>query len=166
MVLGDLVSEQQITLVVALRFLPRPIGVPAGVSLRLSDWDSVLFPGALAVDFEVTDAARDRAQPINLAVLLAAATQIAAIVRAAATDANRRGAYRAARDVLADGARDIRALAPSSPELDRIARALEVDAEEFAVAMSAVELKRAHFISYSERMSRDARGRTRKERRQ
>ena len=29
--------EQQITLVVALRWLPRPVGVPAAVTLRLAD---------------------------------------------------------------------------------------------------------------------------------
>lgn len=160
--LGDLVSEQQVTVVVALHWLPRPIGVPAIVALRLTDRDGVLFPQPLPVEFEVVDAARNRAQPVNVAVLVAAAQQMAAMARERATQANRQGDYRAAGGILAEAARDIRALAPGTPELEVIVHELGEQAHEFSAAMSAMELKRAHFATHSERLSRDETGKARR----
>ena len=159
---GDMVSEQQITVVVALRWLPRPIGVSAGVTLRLTDTSGVLFPQPMPVDFEVVDVVRDRAQPINVAVLIAAAQQISAMARELATKANRQGDFHGAGEVLARAAAEIRALASGTPALERIARELEEQESHFVMAMSPMALKQAHFVSYSERTSRDARGRARR----
>lgn len=160
--LGDLVSEQQVTVVVALHWLPRPIGVPAIVAVSVTDRDTVFFPEPMPVDFEVVDAARNKAQPINLAVLVAAAVQIAAMARDRATEANRRGDYRIAGALLAEAARDIRALAPGASELNRIADELEDQGRDFSEAMSAMELKRAHFENHAAMTSRDAMGKARK----
>ena len=159
---GDMVSEQQITVVVALRWLPRPVGVAAAVTLRLTDRDDVLFAQPMAVDFEVADVVRDRSQPINTAVLMAVAQQISAMARELATKANRQGDFQGAGHVLARAAAEIRALAAGTPALERIARELEEQADHFTVAMSAMALKQAHFASDSERTSRDARGRARR----
>lgn len=159
---GDMVSEQQITVVVALRWLPRPIGVSAGVTLRLTDTSGVLFPQPMPVDFEVVDVVRDRAQPINVAVLVAVAQQISAMARELATKANRQGDFQGAGEVLARAAAEIRGLAPGTPGLERIARELEEQESHFVMAMSPMALKQSHFASYSERTSRDARGRARR----
>ena len=159
---GDMVSEQEITVVVALRWLARPIGVAAGVTLRLTDRDVVLFPEPMAVDFEVVDVARDRSQPINTAVSVAVAQQISAMARELATKANRQGDFQGAGKVLARAAAEIRALASGTPALERIARELEEQADHFTVAMSAMALKQAHFATHSERTSRDARGRAKR----
>lgn len=106
-----MVSEQQITVVVALRWLPRPIGVAAGVTLRLTDRDDVLFPEPMPVDFEVVNVVRDWSQPINTAVLIAVTQQIRAMARELAAKANRQGDLAGAGHVLAQAAAEIRALA-------------------------------------------------------
>ena len=41
---------------------PRPIGVAASVTLRLTDRGDVLFAQSTAVDFEVVDVVRDRSR--------------------------------------------------------------------------------------------------------
>ena len=147
---------------VALRWLPRPIGVAAGVTLRLTDRDDVLFAQPMPVDFEVVDVVRDRAQAISIAVLVAVAQQISAMARELATKANRQGDFQAAGEVLARAAAEIRALAPGRSELERIACELEEQGNHFTMAMSAVALKQAHFASHSERTNRDVRGRARR----
>lgn len=159
---GDMVSEQEITVVVALRWLPRPIGVAAAVMLRLTDRDDVLFAQPIAVDFEVVDVVRDRSQPINTAVLMAVAQQISAMARELATKANRHGDFQGAGEVLARAAAEIRALAAGTPALERIARELEEQGSDFAMAMSPMALKQAHFSTHAERVSRDPRGRAKR----
>ena len=159
---GDMVSEQEITVVVALRWLPRPIGVAAGVTLRLTDRDDVLFAQPILVDFEVVDVVRDRAQAISIAVLVAAAQQISAMARELATKANRQGDFHDAGEALTRAAAEIRALAPGRSELEVIACELEAQGNHFTMAMSAVALKQAHFASHSERTNRDVRGRARR----
>ena len=147
--LGDLVAGQIVTVVLAARVLARPIGAETALSVRLADRDQALFPQPMSVDWRVASAEDDAAQPLGIEVLVAVATQLAARARAAAVDANRRGGYDDAAKILAHAAAAIRALAPGVRRIEAIAAELDQHEEQYSVPMSAMELKQAHFASYS-----------------
>lgn len=160
--IGDMVSQQELTIVIALRIAPGTTDAGVVVSLRLTDAGGALFPEPMTIEFEVVDAARNQAQPVNIEVLVAVARQLSGMAREGASAANRRGDFQQARQVLAAAAAEVRGLASGAIELERIARELEAQEEQFGVAMSAMALKQEHFASYSLRADRDARGRARR----
>jgi Ca-activated chloride channel homolog len=160
--LGDMVSEQELTVVIAMRIMPSPVDSSAVVSLRLTDAEAALFPEPMAIEFEVVDAARNQAQLVNMAVLVAVARQLSATAREGASGANRRGDFQRARQILAAAAAEVRGLAIGAAELERIARELEAQEEQFGAAMSAMALKQEHFASHSLRLDRDFRGKARR----
>lgn len=160
--LGDMVSQQQVTIVVAVRCDARAIGTPATLMVRLTDRDSALFPQPMTIEWETVSTSMNAAQPVNVDVLVAAGRQIAAMAREEAVHANRHGDFTRAGQILAGTAREIRALAAGVPELDHIASELEGEEEQFAVALNAVSLKERHFASYSVRRGRQVDGKVRK----
>jgi len=140
------------------------MGAEAALSVRLADRDQALFPQPMSVEWRVASAADDAGQPIGIEVLVAVATQLAARARGAAVDANRRGGYDDAARILAQAAVAIRALAPGLREIEAIAAELDQHEEQYNQPMSAMELKQAHFASYSALRSRDSQGKSRKTR--
>ena len=91
------------------------------------------------------------------------ATQLAARARGAAVDANRRGGFDEAARILKQSAAGIRALAPGVRQIEAIAAELE-EQQQYAVAMTPLDLKLAHFASYNQSRSRDSQGKSRKSR--
>jgi Ca-activated chloride channel family protein len=160
--LGDLVSDQQVTVVVAIRSTAGDAGGQIAISARLADRDHALFAQPLAIDWRVVDEAADAAQPINADVLIQVATLAAERARTDALDANRRGDYATAARILTTAAAALRALAPDIRPIDALAAELESERDEFAAAMSPARLKERHFASYSVAHSRDTSGRARR----
>jgi len=161
--LGDLVADQQVTLTLAVRVQDPPaLGSGIEVRCRLTDRDHVLFAEPMYVDWAVVAAADNQAQPVNQAVLRAAADAMAVAAQAEALQANRRGAFDEAQRIVAQGMAAVRALAPDDTVVREIVARLDGDRNEFAAAMSPQELKRRHFMTYNVSGSRDAEGKARR----
>ena len=82
--------------------------------------------------------------------------------RTRALEANRRGDYDRAAEILRAEAAAIRALAPDVPQVQSIADDLFGERELFQEVMSAGEMKMRHFASTNAMFSRNPQGRARK----
>ncbi|MGE0361123.1 MAG: hypothetical protein AB7H93_09750 [Vicinamibacterales bacterium] len=161
--LGDLVAEQEVTLVVAVGVRQVPAaGECVTVRCRLSDRDQALVPLPMAVDWGVVEPAENDAQPVNAQVLVAVARHLAEQAKAMALAANRRGHYDDARRILHDMAVTLRRLVPGNAEVARLADGLEGEREFFQSAMSPMEMKRRHFAAYVMAESRAPEGKARR----
>jgi Ca-activated chloride channel family protein len=160
--LGDLVSEQQLTVVVAIRATAGEAGTDVVITARLTDRDQALFPKSMPIDWSVLEAADDAAQPVNIEVLIAVATLIAHRARAAALEANRRGDFALAERVVQAAAAEVRALAPGTPRPEAIAAELEAETDIFIAPLSALDHKSRHFAQHLASHSREATGKARR----
>jgi Ca-activated chloride channel family protein len=161
--LGDLVADQEIALIVAVAVKqPLPAGSTMAVQCRVADRDHVLFAEPMTVDWRVADATEHDAQPVNCAVLRAAALLLAERARAQALAANRRGAFDEARRIVREVMEMLRGLAPGDQAVGAVIAQLEHDEVEFAEMMSPIEMKRRHFGSHSASYSRGPGGRARR----
>lgn len=160
--LGDLVSGQQVTVTLAVRFPARPLGARTEISVRLADRDGVLFPHPLTVDWRSARADEHDAQPINADVLIEAARLIAARARLHALDANRAGQFDQANRIIGRAVAEIRALAPGLVAVQAIGSELEAEQMDMGVQMDAMRMKQAYFQSHNVSYSRTDKGAARK----
>jgi hypothetical protein len=161
--LGDLVSGQEVTIVIAVRWQAMPVGADAAIAVRLTDTDHAFFAGPLRVDWQVVPLAEDAAQPVNAAVLVAAATQITERGRADALEANRAGDFDGAVKILTHTIERLRELGAGMPEIERLIRELEDDdRKKFHVEMDALAVKREYFRLMNSSRSRTAEGKARR----
>ena len=160
--LGDLVSEQQVTTIIGVRCTAGAAGSTVAISARLTDREHALFSEPMSIEWRVTDAATDDAQPISAEVLIEVAKLLADGARTRALEANRRGDYDRTAEILRAEAAAIRALAPDVPEVQAIADDLFGERVLFQDAMSASEIKGRHFASTNAMFSRSPQGRARK----
>ena len=157
--LGDLVSGQQVELVVALHF---PVGALAHVvELEVGLLGGEGLPCTPAVPLRWTyasDAAND-AQPRDLEVDRRVARLQAERARAEALEHNRAGRYADARHGLVMMARSIRSLAAEDAAMLSVADELSADVPALAEApLSPIELKQRFARGYNAAQSRDASG--------
>lgn len=160
--LGDLVSAEELTVVVGLRFPAGAAGDTTQISLRLADRDQVLFPQPMPVEWRVVDEAADQAQACNAAVLLDVATLVAERARSAALEANRRGNFTQASAILKAAAAELRTLGQGIRQIEALAAELDAELEHFEVAMEPMVMKSRHFVSLSALSSRSVEGRARR----
>jgi Ca-activated chloride channel family protein len=160
--LGDLVAEQQLTIVVAVRCTTVHSEREVAITARLEDRDHAMFGGAMPIEWRVVDAAHDVAQPISLEVLLQVATMMADGARAKAVEANRAGDYARSRVVLREAAMAIRALAPGVSRVEAAADELEAEIHRFESRMDEHTRKSTHFSTVNALRSRTVQGRSRK----
>ena len=160
--LGDLVSGQQVTLVVAVRCPALALGQRAVISLRLSDRDGALFSHPITVHWTAVSTEDNAVQPMNADVLIEAARQIASLARIDALEANRRGDFASAQSTLEEAAKAIRALAPGVRELEALAAELEAERADHAVAMMPMVRKEIYYQSHNVGRSRDMAGKARR----
>jgi Ca-activated chloride channel homolog len=176
--LGDLVAEQQITILVALQF--DDLGLEDQAELRgqaelrwidvqLTDRDNVLFNAPMRVQFQVVDDETNRRQPASVPVILEVANLIASRANAAALTANRAGDYDRARAIVTEAASAIRALVdgrleaqPALREVMRIADELEGQGDVLGDSMDLQVMKSRHYQSVNAMRSRSATGSARR----
>lgn len=159
--LGDLVAEQQVTVVVTVDFDAAPLGAVRPVAARLGDRDGVLYPKPMDIDWRVVPVEEDAAQPVSVEVVTEVALLHAASARASAVAANRAGDLAMARRCIREGVEAVRALAPQVPAVQRIADELAQQVEVFEQRLSVHRLKDEHFDTTSMLRSRGPRGRAR-----
>ena len=153
--LGDLVSGQEVEMVLALRFPRGDVGTAIGVEFGLVDGDGVPCAPAAALRWTYAPHADNDRQPRDRTVDRQVATLYAARARAEAVEHNRAGNYERAREVLTRTSQRIRSYAGSDRELNRLADELLRAAEEFAAgAMPAMAMKANYQRAYAARMMR------------
>ena len=162
--LGDLVSGQELEVVVALEFPRGSIGQSVSAFFTLADRDGVLAgqAGGCSVTWQYADHAANDAQPRDRDVDRAVARLYAARARDQALDLNRRGDFTAAGAALRGVAERIRGYAGSDAELWELAKGLEADDRAVSAPMPAMAMKSMHFQSANVARSRDAQGKARR----
>ena len=162
--LGNLVSAQEVAVVVALKFPAGPAGAEFPVKIAVTDRDGALDAPAQALRWTVATDPINDAQPRDLAVDRAVAALYAARARAEALEMNRAGRYGEARTRLERTARRILAYAGGDPELAALAAELLAYAEQYSAGMDMVAMKASHFLSYSVMKNRAPDGKARRRR--
>ena len=160
--LGDLVSGQELAVVVRLKFPAGQVGDTVAVQVGLSDREGVLALPAQAVGWSVAADVACDAQHRDPLVDREVARLYAARARAAALELNRQGHYDAARALLEQTAHRILAYAGDDDELKALAVALMADANEHQHIMGAMDMKQRHYAAYSVMRSRTPDGKARR----
>lgn len=148
--LGDLVSGQQLDVVIRLEF---PLGE---VDETLSVAAALAGEAPVHADFTYASHSANDDQPRDRSVDRAVARLYAGLARAEATEANRHGDFDRARKALIGTSRRISEYANDDPELLAEAAVLRDEVAKYAEdTMAPMELKAAFFVAESA-----ARGRT------
>jgi hypothetical protein len=158
--LGDLVSEQQLAVVIKVVMPTGAIGKSADIGITLTGRGMT----ATTVESTLTYAsdADDEAQPRDREVDRQVATVYAALAHAAATEANRVGDFTGATRALHRVAAKITSYGGDDAELRHMAMKLTAEAPQFAAPMSAPALKARLFAAETVAKCRDALGVARK----
>lgn len=165
--LGNLVADQDISLVVAVAFKgAQQDGTNTGVECRLIDRDSILPSHAMAVRWEAVDVVKDHTQSVNRDVLVEVATLVAVSARRAALAANAKGNFDEAKGIIQAALSDLRVLAHGDPRVLRIIDELHREQLGLAEALSPMLRKEKHFAAYQAIYSREAGGTARRSKRQ
>ena len=160
--LGDLVSAQELTLILAVRCPAGSVGDAARTTLRLSDRDHALFAQPLTMDWRVAEEAANAGQAVSADVLIEVATLLAERAKAAALEANRRGDYADASALLKAAAVELRMLGAGIRQIEALAAELEAEQADFTAVMPAMAMKSRHFANLSRMASRSVEGKARK----
>jgi Ca-activated chloride channel family protein len=160
--LGDLVSGQQLDVVVALKFPKGHTGDTVAVQFGLSDRTGSLGAAPQAIGWSYAADRAQKAQPREVIVDREVARLYAARARAESLELNREGKYKEARAVLEKTARRIDAYAGGDAELKAIADGLRGDGAAYEHSMNAKDQKVRYFQSYSISMNRMPDGKARR----
>lgn len=162
---GNLVSAQQLQIVVAVKFSLGDVGESTSLSAVLTG-DQGVVGASTDITWRYATHAENDAQPRNRTVDREVAKVYSARARSEATEANRHGDYERARRVLESTVRRIRQYAGNDRELIEILSSLENEAPRFAERMSAMSLKSHLFAAHAVMKDRypDGKGRKREPR--
>jgi hypothetical protein len=147
--LGDLVSGQQLDVVVALTFPAGHAGDTVAVQFDLSDRDGVPAAPPQALGWSYATERSQQGQPREVIVDRAVAGLCAARARAEALELNRAGDYREARAILEKVARRIDGYAGEDPDLKAVAEGLRAEGADYGHVMDQRVMKQRYFNSYS-----------------
>ena len=147
--LGDLVSGQQLDVVVALKFPAGHAGDTVAVQFGLSDRTGALAAAPQALGWSYAADRAHKAQPREVIVDREVARLYAARARAEALELNREGNYKEARAVVEKTARRIDDYAGGDADLKAIADGLRGEGSDYAQSMNAKDQKVRYFNSYS-----------------
>jgi hypothetical protein len=147
--LGDLVSGQQLDVVVALKFPKGHAGDTVAVEFGLAEWEGAFVAPRQAIGWSYATDRAQQGQPRELVVDRAVARLFAERARADALELNRAGKYKEARAALEKTARRIDAYAGGDAELEAIAEGLRGEGADYEQAMNSKDQKVRYFQSYS-----------------
>jgi Ca-activated chloride channel family protein len=160
--LGDLVSAQEMPVVVRIGFPAGEAGATTEVRARLSDRDGVLDTATVSCEWRYAEHRANDAQPRDVIVDREVAGHYAARARAEATEANRRGDLDRARRVLERTADRISTYADHDPAIEGIRRSLLADVDRYGTEMSAMQLKVSFAVAESYGKGRNPDGKARR----
>jgi Ca-activated chloride channel homolog len=160
--LGDLVSDQQVQVVLRLSFPFGEIGGTMPAVLAVSDRDGVLAERSARLAWQYATDRENDAQPRDREVDRIVARVFAARTRQAAVAMNRQGDFQGARSALEATARKIRGYAGSDAELKAVGAALMDEAEQMASSWAPRALKELYAQGQYDLKLRDHQGRARR----
>ena len=156
---GDLVSEQQVRVVLRFNFPYGEVGTGVPAVFTLSDRQGVLDgPGGQRLTWEYADDRSNDEQPRDREIDRIVAGAFSARARQAAVGLNRQGDYDGARKALEATARKIRGYAGKDPELRSIMDGLHSEAERFSRVMAERSRKEAFATAHYDLQSRTMSG--------
>lgn len=147
LLLGDLVSGQELDTVIQLNFARAAVGHRSVASFTLRDREGVLGGTPESLTWEYADQAANDAQPRDRSVDRAVAELLAARARQEAVLLNKQGDFVRAQESLMSVADNVREFAGDDRELNRVLQELMLERSEYSTAMPAMELKQRHFAS-------------------
>jgi len=145
--LGDLVSDQQLTVVLRFRFPYGEIGRQVGALVGVSDADGALTIAPVALSWTYADNPANDAQRRDRIVDRAVAELLAARARQEAVSHNRAGRYDAARAALQAVAQRIGESAGDDPQLRGLLAQLDRDEDQWAAPAPEMARKAAFAAS-------------------
>jgi Ca-activated chloride channel family protein len=160
--LGDLVSGQELETVLKFDFPRGELGRSVAASFALTDRESALDGPPENLTWEYADQADNEAQTRDREVDRAVATIQAARARQEAVMYNRKHDFGAASSTLATIACQISSYAGEDPQINSIVKELEHERPRFSEPMAAMPLQQAYFKSSVVARARDAMGRARR----
>jgi Ca-activated chloride channel family protein len=147
---GDLVSGQEVELVISMRFPTGSDSEAIAAEMRLRDATGPSHATDARLQFTYASHGENDRQPRNRAVDRRVAALFAARARREAVEHQRAHDYERARGVLGATTKRIRGYAGADAELLAIAEELERDVASHKNApMSPMEMKERHFLSYN-----------------
>ncbi|MSQ02941.1 MAG: VWA domain-containing protein [Myxococcales bacterium] len=147
--LGDLVSSERFECVLRVHCPPGPVGSTTTITLAVADRDGTVTAAPVSCTWRWVSGAESKAQPRELTVDRITAQRHAARAREVAVLANRNRDYGEARRLLDRVATRIARYAGTDPVLVEIVAALQRDAVEYGLTMTAMQQKQLHFESTS-----------------
>lgn len=162
--LGDLVSGQELSLVLEFRFPAGESGRKLSVGFALADSKGALDFPPVTLDWTFADHASNDRQARDRTVDAAVAEIFAARARQEALEQNRRGDYDAARLTLSRTAARIRRYAGNDAILNDIAMRVAADSREYAMSMSKLRMKTRFYEAQYALRDRDTEGKSKKPR--
>jgi Ca-activated chloride channel homolog len=159
--LGDLVSDQELRLVLKVNFPFGRDGDVMGVHISVRDRDGVLG-GTAAARWRYAEGRANDLQPRDREVDREVARVYAARVRKEAAQLNRAGRYADADQAMRGVAKRIRGYAGDDPEMNALVRDLEQEQVQLSRPMAAPALKQMHYQSSYVERGRDMQGKARK----
>jgi Ca-activated chloride channel family protein len=144
--LGDLTAEQQLEIVLRVRFPYGPIGEEVGILVGTSDQDGILAAAGAApvgVSWQYADDATNNGQARDKVVDRAVAGLFAARARQEAISLNRRGDFAAAVWGLRGVGKRIASYADGDPELRELVSHLQAEEKQWSAPQSGMVLKQA-----------------------
>jgi Ca-activated chloride channel family protein len=160
--LGDLVSNQEVSVVLAVQCPAGAIGDRVEIECRVRDRESVLQSAPARVAWTVASKREDDVQPRDPDVTRQVAELQAEQARRDALEANRRGDFVTARDLVFATAQGLRDFGGDDAAVGGIASALEADERAFTAPMSAPTMKARFFSQESRMRNRTVEGKTKK----
>ncbi len=156
---GDLVSAQEIHVVIRVKFPLGEVGDTSRVTGSLGDSEGA----SAAVEFTYASHLENDEQARDTNVDREVARVYAARARAEATEANRHGDFDRARRALIDTSRHITEYANSDPDLNALATALREEVPQYAEeVMSPMAMKSSYYRAESEMKDRTVDGKARR----
>lgn len=160
--LGDLVSEQEITIAVAVSCVPQLLESTVFLDCRVTDRDGALFSEPMRVTWRTASLEENDRQPVNQQVLVACAEILADCARHSALAANRRGDFLEAQRVIRTVVEHLLGLAPGNRRILELVDELRHDELTLGEAMGPAARKALHYASYLRTHSRDSQGRAKR----
>ena len=155
--LGDLVSAQELDVVVRVKFPLGEVNDALAVTAKLGDDDRT------SLEFTYAGHAENDDQPRDVEVDREVARIFAGRARAEATEANRQGDFDRARRSLIDTSRHIDVYSGDDPDLNALASALRNEVPQYAeYVMSPMAMKSAFFVAESAVKGRTTEGKARR----
>jgi Ca-activated chloride channel family protein len=160
--LGDLVSDQELDVILALSFPGGEVGHRLVATFALKDVAGIFSEIPQSLTWEFADQADNDAQTRDLSVDRQVASLYAARAQQEAVRLNRQGNYPAASQAMLSAASQIQCFAGDDPAINATLLELEAESRDFTAPMSPMHLKERYYKAHVVASARDKEGKAKR----